>query len=199
MSESPRRGLDERVEGSLLPGGGTVWPIVRWGDTVMHHKLEPIEVFDDGLRELVADMAATMYAADGVGLAACQIGRDLAVFVFDCPDEDGNRHQGVVCNPELFLPVGKDRKLDDGDEGCLSLPGAFVPCARPTYARVEGQGIDGSPVRYAGTVCWPGACSTRPTTATASCSATGSASGCARSCSSRPTRLPRSTTRRWPA
>ena len=150
MSESPHRGLDERAEGSLLPGGGTVRPIVRWGDTVMHHKLEPIGTFDDALRELVADMAATMYAADGVGLAACQIGRDLAVFVFDCPDADGNRHQGVVCNPELFLPVGKDRKLDDGDEGCLSLPGAFVPCARPTYARVEGQGIDGSPVRHAG-------------------------------------------------
>jgi peptide deformylase len=150
MSESPRRGLDERAEGSLLPGGGTARAIVRWGDTVMHHKLEPIDVFDDALRDLVADMTATMYAADGVGLAACQIGRDLAVFVFDCPDADGARHQGVVCNPELFLPVGKDRKLDDGDEGCLSLPGAFVPCARPTYARVEGQGIDGSPVRYAG-------------------------------------------------
>ncbi len=55
-----------------------------------------------------------------------------------------------MCNPELFLPVGKDRKLDDGDEGCLSLPGAFVPCARPTYARVEGQGLDGSRVSYAG-------------------------------------------------
>jgi peptide deformylase len=150
MSESPRRGLDERAEGAVLPGNGTVLPIVRWGDEVMHHKLEPVEVFDDHLRELVADMVATMYAADGVGLAASQVGRDLAVFVFDCPDDQGVRHQGVVCNPELFLPVGKDRKLDDGDEGCLSLPGAYVPCARPTYARVQGQGVDGSPVQYAG-------------------------------------------------
>jgi peptide deformylase len=150
MSESPHRDLDERAAGSLLPGGGTAQPIVRWGATVMHHKLEPVEVFGADLRRLVADMVATMYAADGVGLAASQIGRDLAVFVFDCPDAEGVRHQGVVCNPELFLPVGKDRKLDDGDEGCLSLPGAFVECARPTYARVEGQGVDGSPVRYAG-------------------------------------------------
>ena len=117
----------------------------------MHHKQEPITAFDDGLRELVADMVATMYAADGVGLAACQIGRDQSVFVFDCPDEDGVRHQGVVCNPVLFLPVGKDRKLDDDDEGCLSLPGAFVPCARTSYARVEGQGVDGAPVSHAGT------------------------------------------------
>ena len=55
--------------------------------------------YDEELRALVADMVATMYAADGVGLAACQIGVDLAVFVFDCPDEDGERTVGVVCNP----------------------------------------------------------------------------------------------------
>ena len=52
-------------------------------------------------------MAATMYAADGVGLAACQIGVDLAVFVFDCPDESGTGHRGVVCNPVLSLPEGR--------------------------------------------------------------------------------------------
>ena len=151
MSESPEADTPQAGAGSVLPEGGTARPIVRWGEIVMHHKQEPIEVFDEDLRTVAADMVATMYAADGVGLAACQIGRDLSVFVFDCPDEDGVRHQGVVCNPELFLPVGKDRKLDDGDEGCLSLPGAFVPCARPTYARVEGQGLDGSRVSYAGT------------------------------------------------
>ena len=150
MPDTPEAGTPEAGAGSVLPEAGTVRPIVRWGETVMHHKQEPIEVFDEDLRALAADMVATMYAAEGVGLAACQIGRDLAVFVFDCPDEDGARHQGVVCNPELFLPVGKERKLDDGDEGCLSLPGAFVPCARPTYARVEGQGLDGSRVSYSG-------------------------------------------------
>ena len=57
---------------------------------------------------------------------------------------------GRGLQPRLFLPEGKDRKLDDDDEGCLSLPGAFVPCARPSYARVEGQGLDGSPVSFAG-------------------------------------------------
>jgi peptide deformylase len=134
-----------------LPPGGTVRPITRWGEAVMHRTLEPITAFDDELRTLIADMVATMYAADGVGLAACQIGVDRSVFVFDCPDEHGRRHAGVVCNPELFLPEGKDRRLDDDDEGCLSLPGAFVACARPSYARVEGQGLDGEPVAYAGT------------------------------------------------
>ena len=149
LPDQPER--PERPDEPVLPAGGTVRSITRWGETVMHHKQEPITAFDDGLRELVADMVATMYAADGVGLAACQIGRDQSVFVFDCPDEDGVRHQGVVCNPVLFLPVGKDRKLDDDDGGCLSLPGAFVPCARTSYARVEGQGVDGSPVSHAGT------------------------------------------------
>ena len=116
----------------------------------MHRVQEPITSFDDDLRRLVADMVATMYAADGVGLAACQIGVDRSVFVFDCPDDRGVRQRGVVCNPTLFLPTGKDRDLDDDEEGCLSLPGAFVPCARPSYARVEGQGLDGSLVRYEG-------------------------------------------------
>jgi peptide deformylase len=140
MSEAP----------TILPTGGQVRPITRWGEDVMHRVQEPVTVFDDELRELVAAMVATMYAADGVGLAACQIGVDRAVFVFDCPDEHGVHKQGVVCNPVLFLPEGKDRRLDDGDEGCLSLPGAFVPLARPDYAAVEGQGIDGEAVRYAG-------------------------------------------------
>lgn len=141
---------DTAPEESLLPAGGTVRSISRWGEEVMHRMQEPITEFDEGLRRLAADMVATMYAADGVGLAACQIGVDRAIFVFDCPDDEGVRHQGVVCNPELFLPEGRDRKLDDGDEGCLSLPGAFVPCARPDFARVEGQDLDGNPVSYSG-------------------------------------------------
>ncbi len=136
---------------SRLPGGGTVRAITRWGEPVMHRTQEPVTEFDEELRSLVADMVATMYAADGVGLAACQIGVDRSVFVFDCPDADGVRHLGVVCNPELYLPEGKDRRLDDGEEGCLSFPGAYVDCARPDYAEVRGQGLDGDSVRYAGT------------------------------------------------
>jgi peptide deformylase len=135
---------------STLPGGGTVRPITRWGEPVMHRVQEPITVFDDELRALAADMVATMYAADGVGLAACQIGVDRAIFVFDCPDDQAVHHQGIVCNPEILLPEGRDRKLDDDDEGCLSLPGAFIECARPDFARVEGQDLDGNPVSYSG-------------------------------------------------
>ncbi|MDX6326591.1 MAG: peptide deformylase [Nocardioidaceae bacterium] len=135
---------------SNLPSGGTVRAITRWGEPVMHRVQEPVTVFGDELHQLVADMVATMYAADGVGLAACQIGTDRQVFVFDCPDEDGESHTGVVCNPVLWLPEGKERRLDDSDEGCLSYPGAFVACPRPEYAEVRGQGLDGMPVTYAG-------------------------------------------------
>ena len=133
-----------------LPEGGSVRPITRWGTEVMHRPQQPVTAYDDDLRALVADMVATMYAADGVGLAACQIGVDAAVFVFDCPDESGERTVGVVCNPELTLPEGRDRQLDDADEGCLSFPGAFVECARPDRASVTGQGLDGSPVSFEG-------------------------------------------------
>jgi peptide deformylase len=134
-----------------LPEGGTARPITRWGTPVMHRRQADVTGYDDSLRELVADMVATMYAADGVGLAACQIGVDLRVFVFDCPDSDGERTVGVVCNPTVTLPEGKDRQLDEAEEGCLSFPGAYVDCARPDAAAVTGYGIDGSPVSFEGT------------------------------------------------
>jgi peptide deformylase len=133
-----------------LPEGGTVRPITRWGTPVMHRPQARVKAHDDALRALVADMVATMYAAEGVGLAACQIGVDLAVFVFDCPDADGERTVGVVCNPELELPEGRDRRLEEDDEGCLSFPGAFMPLARPDTARVTGWGLDGEPVEFSG-------------------------------------------------
>jgi peptide deformylase len=133
-----------------LPGGGTARPITRWGTPVMHRPQQVVTTYDDELRSLVADMVATMYAADGVGLAACQIGVDLAVFVFDCPDDSGAHTVGVVCNPVLTLPEGRDRRLAESDEGCLSLPGAFVPCARPDVATVTGTGLTGEEVTYSG-------------------------------------------------
>ena len=100
---SPLDQTDDDVHAphGLLPTGGTVRPITRWGTPVMHRPQQPVTAYDAELATLVADMVATMYAADGVGLAACQIGVDRAVFVFDCPDESGRRTVGVVCNPEL--------------------------------------------------------------------------------------------------
>ncbi|WP_269306726.1 peptide deformylase [Aeromicrobium sp. HA] len=134
-----------------LPTGGSVRPITRWGTPVMHHELRDVTAFDDELATLVADMVATMYAAEGVGLAANQVGENLKVFVFDCPDADHQRITGVVCNPVLRLPDGTDRKLDVADEGCLSLPGAFTECGRPDHAWVTGVDHTGEPVAFEGT------------------------------------------------
>ncbi len=134
-----------------LRTGGAVRPITRWGTPVMHARTRPVTSFDHELHELVRDMFATMYAAEGVGLAATQVGIDLAVFVFDCPDDDHVRHVGVVCNPEVILPEGKERKLDTADEGCLSLPGAYLELARPDHAVCRGQDHRGDPVEVVGT------------------------------------------------
>jgi peptide deformylase len=131
--------------------GGTVLPIVRWGAPVMHSKTRPVTTFDDELRRLVRNMFATMYAAEGVGLAATQVGADQAVFVFDCPDEDQVRYVGVVCSPEIVLPEGRDRKLEAADEGCLSLPGAYIELARPDQATCRGLDAFGRPVEVSGT------------------------------------------------
>jgi peptide deformylase len=133
-----------------LPEGGTVRPVVRWGTPVMHRRQAEVTTYDEALASLVADLAATMYAADGVGLAACQIGVDQRVFVFDCLDASGERTVGVVCNPEITVPEGRDRKLEEEEEGCLSLPGGYVPLARPDTATVHGTGLDGGAVTFTG-------------------------------------------------
>ena len=166
-----------------LPEGGTVRPMTRWGTAVMHRPQQPVTAYDDELRTLVADMVATMYAADGVGLAACQIGVDLAVFVFDCPDESGERTVGVVCNPVAHAARGPGPPPRRRRRGLPVLPGRLRRvCARPTSPRVDGTGLDGEPVTSRATGCWPAASSTRPTTPSAPSSATGCRPRRARSC-----------------
>ena len=120
-----------------LMTGGRLLPITRWGTPVMHAPTRRVEAFDDDLRTLVRDMFTTMEAARGVGLAATQVGVDLAVFVYDCPDADDVFHQGVVCNPVVTLPEGDARRLVSDEEGCLSLPGGYQPLARPVFVYVS--------------------------------------------------------------
>lgn len=134
-----------------LTTGGTVRRITRWGEPVLHARSRRVTTFDGELQTLVRDMFATMAAAQGVGLAAPQVGVDLAVFVYSCPDDDDVVHTGVICNPEVILPDGKDRQLDASDEGCLSLPGGYQPLARPDRARCVGQDASGQPVEVDGT------------------------------------------------
>jgi peptide deformylase len=117
---------------------------------VLHTPSRPVAADDRGaaLARLVEDLYATMYAARGVGLAACQIGVPLRVFVFDCPDDEDRRHRGHVVNPRL---VSTDGVTVRGPEGCLSLPGLEAATPRRDEAVVVGEDLTGAPVRIAGT------------------------------------------------
>lgn len=134
-----------------LMQGGTIRPMTRWGTPVMHNPTRPVTEFDDELHALIRDMFATMRAAEGVGLAATQIGVDLAVFIYECPDADDRVQVGVVCNPEVELPTGKDRNLDSSEEGCLSYPGGYQSVARPDRAICRGRDADGNDIELIGT------------------------------------------------
>ncbi|MBW8093826.1 MULTISPECIES: peptide deformylase [Streptomyces] len=130
---------------------GTARPITVVGNPVLHKECKDVTAFDDELARLVDDMFASQRAAEGVGLAANQIGVDLKVFVYDCMDDEGVRHVGVVCNPVLEELPADRRVLDDSNEGCLSVPTAYAPLARPDYAVVRGQDLDGKPIAVRGT------------------------------------------------
>ncbi|MEV0601108.1 peptide deformylase [Streptomyces sp. NPDC050315] len=130
---------------------GTSRPITVVGNPVLHKECKNVTEFDDKLAQLVDDMFASQRTAEGVGLAANQIGVDLKVFVYDCMDDQGVRHVGVVCNPVLDELPADRRVLDDSNEGCLSVPGAYSELARPDYAVVRGQDIEGNPIAVEGT------------------------------------------------
>src|ERR1700733_6863181 len=97
-----------------------VLPIRISGDPVLHTPAEPVTVFDDGLRSLVADMFETMDTAPGVGLAAPQVGVPLRLFVYGWTDDDEVLHRGVAINPVLWITPTSTDELDEDEEseGC---------------------------------------------------------------------------------
>lgn len=131
----------------------TVHAIRIAGDPVLHHPTREITEFDEKLRILTDDMFETMYEAEGVGLAANQIGLDLRVFVYDCPDDEGVRHKGVVVNPKLETSAIPETMPDPDDdwEGCLSAPGESYPTGRASWAKVTGSDVEGNPIEVEGT------------------------------------------------
>ena len=130
---------------------GTSRPITVVGNPVLHKECKDVTEFDDKLAALIDDMFASQRTAEGVGLAANQIGVDLKVFVYDCMDDEGLRHVGAVCNPVLEELPAERRVLDESNEGCLSVPTAYAPLARPDYAVVSGQDAAGNPIKVRGT------------------------------------------------
>ena len=131
-------------------GRGTVRRITEVGEEVLHKPCRDVTEFGPDLAALVDDMFLTLYVAEGAGLAANQVGVDLRLFVYDCPDDDGVRHVGHIVNPVLETPTSGRRLLDEG-EGCLSVPGAVMAVPRPDRTVVRGQDKDGNPVVIEGT------------------------------------------------
>lgn len=124
-----------------------VLPILITGDPVLHGSASSVTVFDDSLRELVADMVETMHAAPGVGLAAPQVGVPLRVFVFNWVDASDTAFSGVAINPELWIsppPVG-ELDEDEESEGCLSVPGERYPLHRSDLAILRAVDLDQKP------------------------------------------------------
>ncbi|MFW0783166.1 peptide deformylase [Gordonia sp. CPCC 206044] len=137
-----------------------ILPICIIGEPVLHHVTELVEL--DAERKpapefvtLLDDMFATMDAANGVGLAANQVGVSKRMFVYDCPDEtrQSARRRGEVINPVLETSEIPETMPDpdDDDEGCLSVPGYQFPTGRADWARVTGVDRNGDEVVVEGT------------------------------------------------
>ncbi|NLV77900.1 MAG: peptide deformylase [Rhodococcus sp.] len=133
-----------------------ILPIVIVGDPVLHNPTEPVTESPAELAQLVADMFETMDAANGVGLAANQVGLAKRMFVYDCPDRDASgtvvRRRGVVINPVLETSAIPETMPDPDDdlEGCLSVPGENFPTGRADWAKVTGTDENGEPVEIEG-------------------------------------------------
>ena len=112
--------------------------IRQYGDTALRMKAREVEAFDDDLERLVERMTTLMHEANGVGLAATQVGVLRRLFVFFDGDEDR-----VIVNPVL-TQTSEETEVDD--EGCLSLRGVLVPVERSTRVVIEGVDAKGEPV-----------------------------------------------------
>jgi peptide deformylase len=106
--------------------------ILKYPDKRLHKVAKPVEVVDDRIRKLIADMGETMYAAPGVGLAATQVDVHERVIVIDTSDTHDQLR--VFINPEIIW--ASDEKKDH-EEGCLSVPGIYDFVERPEKVRVR--------------------------------------------------------------
>jgi len=112
--------------------------IRRFGDPILRSPALPVTEFDARLAALASDMHETMTAAPGVGLAAPQVGVPRRLFTFASGEESGS-----YVNPEI---VWRSEEIQEGEEGCLSIPGVYFPVLRAMRVRVRAQELDGSAV-----------------------------------------------------
>ncbi len=116
-----------------------IYPVVKYGNTVLEKPTRPVEKFDEELAKLCDDMFQSMYAANGVGLAAPQIGVGKRLAVVDVTVGKNPEARIVLANPEIIHAEGEQRE----EEGCLSVPGFRGNVARPQYVTVRAQDAAG--------------------------------------------------------
>ena len=123
-----------------------IYPIVKYGQEVLERAAEPVTEFDSDLEKLVADMLETMYAANGVGLAAPQIGVCKRLCVIDTSVGEDPAQKLMLVNPVILSTEGKQVQ----EEGCLSLPDFRADTARPLKATIRAQDVHGSEFTMSG-------------------------------------------------
>ncbi|MEK7824182.1 MAG: peptide deformylase [Candidatus Eisenbacteria bacterium] len=121
-----------------------VRPVRIYGDPVLRQKAREVAGVDDTVRELVADMRETMHAYHGVGLAGNQVGVLQRVLVVNVPLEDETHAQLALINPVLDQRSG----TEDGEEGCLSMPGIYESVRRAHRVRLRALDESGRPVEF---------------------------------------------------
>jgi peptide deformylase len=122
-----------------LSAGRKIYPIVKYGDAILEKPGSPVTTFDAEIEELAEDMFASMYAAQGVGLAAPQIGKSLRIAVVDVTGGKNPEAKIVLANPEVIHAEGEVRE----EEGCLSIPGFRGYVMRPQFVTVKAQNAKG--------------------------------------------------------
>lgn len=123
-----------------------IYPIVKYGDPVLEKPAATVKTFDAGLAELAEDMFASMYAAQGVGLAAPQIGQSIRLTVVDVSTGKNPEAKIILVNPEITHAEGEVRE----EEGCLSIPGFRGYVIRPQFVTVKAQNLKGEPFEIRG-------------------------------------------------
>ena len=113
--------------------------LVTWPNPILETPADPVTKFDDDLRKLADDMFETMYAAPGVGLAGVQVGIAKRLFVMDCSGGKDKSSRYFMANPEIILQEGKQ----DGEEGCLSIPGIYSKVQRSMRVIARGHDLTG--------------------------------------------------------
>jgi peptide deformylase len=118
--------------------------ILTYPEKFLSQPVKPLENIDGKVQQMIDDMAATMYEAPGVGLAAIQVGWDRSLLIYDISSRDENHSLHVLINPQIVTQEGE---IVSENEGCLSVPDFRADVKRAANITVEGHDREGNPIR----------------------------------------------------